>query len=52
MYRNMKVRVADVVNTGKVSDEYITSDQEREAFNKWTDNFSRYDHPTVIQVHC
>ncbi|KAH9775046.1 cellulose synthase-like protein G3 [Citrus sinensis] len=50
MYRNMKVRVADVVNTGKVSDEYITSDQEREAFNKWTDNFSRYDHPTVIQV--
>ncbi|TXG50720.1 hypothetical protein EZV62_023244 [Acer yangbiense] len=50
MYESLKVRVGQVVETGKVSDEYITSDQEREAFDKWTDRFTRQDHPTVIQV--
>ncbi|TXG50719.1 hypothetical protein EZV62_023243 [Acer yangbiense] len=50
MYKSMKVRVEHVVETGKVSDEYITSDQEREAFHKWTDRFTHQDHPTVIQV--
>ncbi|KAK4843413.1 hypothetical protein QYF36_007762 [Acer negundo] len=50
MYESMKMRVEHVVETGKVSDEYITSDQECEAFHKWTDRFTRQDHPTVIQV--
>ncbi|KAI9174187.1 hypothetical protein LWI28_013384 [Acer negundo] len=50
MYKSMKVRVEHVVETGKVSDEYITSDQEREAFHKWTDQFTHQDHPTVIQL--
>ncbi|TXG50715.1 hypothetical protein EZV62_023239 [Acer yangbiense] len=50
MYESMKVRIEHVVEIGKVSDEYITSDQEREAFNRWTDRFTRQDHPTVIQV--
>ncbi|KAK4844819.1 hypothetical protein QYF36_024757 [Acer negundo] len=50
MYESLKVRVGHVVETGKVSDEYITSDQEHEAFDKWTDRFTRQDHPTVIQV--
>ncbi|KAK4843031.1 hypothetical protein QYF36_003018 [Acer negundo] len=50
MYESMKVRIEHVVEIGKVSDEYIASDQEREAFDKWTDRFTRQDHPTVIQV--
>lgn len=47
----MKFRVEHVVETGKVSDEYINGDEEREASKKWTDGFIREDHPTVIQVH-
>ncbi|KAK1564498.1 hypothetical protein Q3G72_004679 [Acer saccharum] len=50
MYVSMKVKIEHVVEIGKVTDEYITSDQEREAFNRWTDRFTRQDHPTVIQV--
>lgn len=50
MYESMKVKVEHVVESGKVSDENITGDREREAFSKWTDNFTRHDHPTVIQV--
>lgn len=50
MYENMKQRVETVVDTGKVTDDYITTEQERQAFNKWTSDFTRYDHPTVIQV--
>ncbi|XVF12935.1 hypothetical protein REPUB_Repub08aG0162800 [Reevesia pubescens] len=52
MYESMKVRVEHVVETGKVCDEYKTSDQNRQAFNKWssTDGFTRQNHPTVIQV--
>ncbi|TXG50718.1 hypothetical protein EZV62_023242 [Acer yangbiense] len=50
MYKSMKMRVEHVVETGKVNDEYITLDQEREAFDKWTDRFTRQDHPTIIQV--
>ncbi|KAH7550099.1 hypothetical protein JRO89_XS13G0135000 [Xanthoceras sorbifolium] len=50
MYESMKVRVEHVLEMGKVSDEYITSDQERKVFDKWTDGFTRQDHPTVIQV--
>ena len=48
----MKVRVEHVVETGKVDDEYITSDQDRQAFSKCTttDGFTRENHPTVIQV--
>ncbi|KAH7864113.1 hypothetical protein Vadar_025945 [Vaccinium darrowii] len=50
MYENMKQRVETVVDIGKVTDDYITTEQERQAFNKWTSDFTRYDHPTVIQV--
>ncbi|XVE64655.1 hypothetical protein DITRI_Ditri07aG0118000 [Diplodiscus trichospermus] len=50
MYENMKVKVERVVVKGKVSDEYITDDQQRQAFKKWTNGFTRTDHPTVIQV--
>ncbi|KAJ6347278.1 hypothetical protein OIU76_003880 [Salix suchowensis] len=50
VYESMKVKVEQVLERGKVDDEYISSDQEREAFNKWTRNFTRQDHPAVIQV--
>ena len=50
LYESMKVRVENVVERGKVGDEYITGEQERQAFSKWTDGFTRQDHPTVIQV--
>ncbi|XP_057510217.1 cellulose synthase-like protein G3 [Actinidia eriantha] len=50
MYKSMKGRVENVVERGKVEDEYITCEEEREAFNKWTEEFTRQDHPTVIQV--
>ncbi|KAH7862201.1 hypothetical protein Vadar_001376 [Vaccinium darrowii] len=50
MYESMKERVENVVDTGKVTDDYITNEQERQAFNKWTEGFTRQDHPTVIQV--
>ncbi|XP_057510308.1 cellulose synthase-like protein G3 [Actinidia eriantha] len=50
MYKSMKGRVENVVERGKVEDEYITCEEEREAFNKWTEGFTRQDHPTVIQI--
>ncbi|KAL6986440.1 hypothetical protein U1Q18_019800 [Sarracenia purpurea var. burkii] len=50
MYESMKVRVENVVERGNVDGDYITSEQERQAFNRWTDKFSRHDHPSVIQV--
>ena len=50
MYESMKMRVEYVVERGKVGEEYIHGDREREALSKWTANFMRQDHPTVIQV--
>ncbi|KAA8520973.1 hypothetical protein F0562_011646 [Nyssa sinensis] len=53
MYESMKIRVEKVVEKGKVGDEYITGEQERQAFNKWRkegEGFTRQHHPTVIQV--
>ncbi|KAI7989419.1 Cellulose synthase-like protein G3 [Camellia lanceoleosa] len=51
MYESMKARVENVVEKGMVGDEYISNQQQREAFNKWTSQgFTRQDHPTVIQV--
>ncbi|KAI8546191.1 hypothetical protein RHMOL_Rhmol07G0098100 [Rhododendron molle] len=50
MYKSMKKRVENVVDSGKVIDDYIINEQERQAFNKWTQGFTRHDHPTIIQV--
>ncbi|XP_027164171.1 cellulose synthase-like protein G3 [Coffea eugenioides] len=49
MYEDMKRRIETVVENGKVA-QYITSQQEHEAFSPWTKTFTRRDHPTVIQV--
>ncbi|KAL5551587.1 hypothetical protein UlMin_001763 [Ulmus minor] len=50
LYESMKVRVENVVERGKVDDQYITDEQYHQGFAKWTDGFTRQDHPTVIQV--
>ena len=51
MYQGMKGMVNNVIERGKVGDEYITGERERLAFRKWTDGFTRQDHPTIIQVY-
>ncbi|KAI8546185.1 hypothetical protein RHMOL_Rhmol07G0097800 [Rhododendron molle] len=50
MYESMKERVENVVDSGKVTDDCITNEQERQAFNKWTPGFTRQEHPTVVEV--
>ncbi|XP_052209371.1 cellulose synthase-like protein G3 isoform X2 [Diospyros lotus] len=50
MYENIKEKVEHVVERGKIPNEFITCEQERQAFNKWTEEFTRQDHPTIIQV--
>lgn len=45
----MKKRVENVVESGNVAD-FITNEEEHEAFSKWTKGFTRKDHPAVIQV--
>ncbi|XP_008239158.1 PREDICTED: cellulose synthase-like protein G3 [Prunus mume] len=51
MYQGMKVMVNNVIERGKVGDEYITGERVKLAFRKWTDGFTRQDHPTIIQVY-
>ncbi|KAL5718708.1 hypothetical protein ACHQM5_011585 [Ranunculus cassubicifolius] len=50
MYGTMKAKVESVVERGGVCDEYITSEFESQAFNKWGTGFTRQEHPTVIEV--
>ncbi|XP_050227415.2 LOW QUALITY PROTEIN: cellulose synthase-like protein G3 [Mercurialis annua] len=50
MYESMKFRIEDVLERGKVDEQYIDGDQESEFFNKWIDKFTRQDHPTIIQA--
>ncbi|PIN07732.1 Cellulose synthase (UDP-forming) [Handroanthus impetiginosus] len=51
MYESMKIKIENAVERGKISDEYISSDEERKVLNQyWSKNFSRQNHPTVIQV--
>ncbi|KAJ9706222.1 hypothetical protein PVL29_001661 [Vitis rotundifolia] len=49
-YEVMKQRIETTMEQGKVGYECVTSEEEREALSKWTDKFTRQDHPTVIQV--
>ncbi|PON96757.1 Cellulose synthase [Trema orientale] len=50
MYNNMKLRIDIALEKGKVDEEFIKGEREREAFAKWTDGFTRRNHPTVIQI--
>lgn len=50
MYESMKTRVENVVERGYIADEYKTSAQAAKAFDKWANDFTFQNHPTVIQV--
>ncbi|KAF6146054.1 hypothetical protein GIB67_033413 [Kingdonia uniflora] len=50
LYEDMKEKVESVLVRGSVGDEYIRSEHERGAFEKWSPGFTRNNHPTVIQV--
>lgn len=46
----MKIKVESVVERGSISAEYIANEDEHKAFDKWDKEFTRHDHPAVIQV--
>ncbi|KAK4801963.1 hypothetical protein SAY86_000166 [Trapa natans] len=50
MYEAMKERIENVLSEGKVGEELITGDGARQALRRWTLNFTRDNHPPVIQV--
>ncbi|WCJ26556.1 cellulose synthase like G3 [Euphorbia peplus] len=50
MYESMKTRVEHVTEREHVDEECITNDKAREIFKQWTPDFTRQNHPTVIQV--
>ncbi|XP_015085630.1 cellulose synthase-like protein G2 [Solanum pennellii] len=51
MYENMKTRIEEVIERGKVDEDYINNEEELQAFTKyWTTGFSRHNHPSIIQV--
>ncbi|CAI0441705.1 unnamed protein product [Linum tenue] len=50
MYESMKHKVEHVVEAGKVDDQFIDGPKEQEAFGKWSDKFTKHNHPTFIQV--
>ncbi|XP_047261501.1 cellulose synthase-like protein G3, partial [Capsicum annuum] len=47
----MKTRIENVMERGKVDEDYINNDEELQAFTKfWTAGFTRPNHPSIIQV--
>ncbi|KAM0030169.1 putative cellulose synthase (UDP-forming) [Helianthus debilis subsp. tardiflorus] len=50
MYEKMKMKVESVVDRGSIDTEYITTEDERKAFDRWDKEFTRNHHPTAIQV--
>ncbi|CAI9775795.1 unnamed protein product [Fraxinus pennsylvanica] len=51
MYDNMKTKIENVVEKGRVSDEYISDEKQRRVLSQyWTKDFTRQNHPSVIQV--
>ena len=50
LYESMKVRVEHTVERGRPLEEHIEDEEMREAFAKWTPDFTPQNHPPVIQV--
>ncbi|KAG5589466.1 hypothetical protein H5410_039980 [Solanum commersonii] len=51
MYENMITRINNVVERGKVNEEYISNEDEQEAYSKYSsDGFTPHHHPSIIQV--
>ncbi|KAK4365510.1 hypothetical protein RND71_016868 [Anisodus tanguticus] len=50
MYESMKTRIENVIERGKVDDDYI-NEEDRQTFSiYWTAGFTHHNHPSVIQV--
>ena len=50
MYETMKIKVESVVEKGTIPHDHITNKQEKQAFSRWTDEFTQANHPAVVQV--
>lgn len=50
LYESMKVRVENTVERGKPLEGHIEDEEMHKAFAKWTPNFTRQNHPPIIQV--
>ncbi|KAL3844457.1 hypothetical protein ACJIZ3_001860 [Penstemon smallii] len=51
MYESMKIKIENAVARGSISDEYITTDQDRHLFSQYrTKTFTRQSHPPLVQV--
>lgn len=51
MYGNMITRINNVVEKGKVNEEYISYEDEQQAYTKYSsDGFTPHHHPSIIQV--
>ncbi|GKF00806.1 cellulose synthase-like protein G3, partial [Tanacetum coccineum] len=50
MYENMKSRIETMVQSGDVSLDEIAESDFRDAFKKWNPDFTRRQHPTVIEI--
>ncbi|KAL0312428.1 UNVERIFIED_CONTAM: Cellulose synthase-like protein G3 [Sesamum radiatum] len=51
MYESMKMKVEAAVERGKVKEEYISSEEERQLLSQYrTQDFTRQNHPSLIQV--
>ncbi|XP_071692421.1 cellulose synthase-like protein G3 [Rutidosis leptorrhynchoides] len=50
MYESMKLRVETVVQSGGLCSEQRTKSEIRDAFRQWTPDFTRRQHPSVIQI--
>ncbi|KAL3635771.1 hypothetical protein CASFOL_020318 [Castilleja foliolosa] len=51
MYETMKTKVESMVERGKISEEYISSEEDKQVLSQyWANNFSRQNHPSIIKV--
>ncbi|XP_078431361.1 cellulose synthase-like protein G3 [Wolffia australiana] len=50
LYQRMKERVEKTMELGRVDPGFVTSEEEQDMLNKWGAEFSRQEHPPIIQV--
>ncbi|KAG6577128.1 Cellulose synthase-like protein G3, partial [Cucurbita argyrosperma subsp. sororia] len=50
MYAKMKIRIENILEKGKVGEEFINGEEERMILGKWTNSFTPRHHPTIIHV--
>ena len=48
MYETMKIKVESVVEKGTIPHDHISNEQEKQAFSRWTDEFT--DKPKIEEV--